>query len=344
MDQVRHVVKALMRYGPKYTVISKVTGVPITTVRYIIRRKLLELGFTLRIAIDYSKLGLQWYLVELKPTLPPNYFLEILELFGNSMYLRYYTYLLNSKKFLTFFSIPPKFENDFISFFNKLVKLNLLKEYNCKKLSYRRVVPLRVDCFDFENGVWMQDWDKKPRDEEIPEVFEEPNQISGLTSLDLKILAELYRNSFANYTDIAKKLNVARQTVKRHYEKILQVIYLYMLFWMPINTPEHVCIPIFLQTNSSVNARKTVLNIPFTHLEMRDEDSQFYSLLFAPSIGFYKVLKYLNEKRLIEQIDFLDFENTMGFFPPYNLFKDKKGWINVFEEVLQKILREIRVI
>jgi len=343
MSQTRKVVEALMKHGPKYTAISRETGVPITTVRYILKEKLPKLGFRLHAAINYGKLGLQRCLVMMEASLSPHHMSSLLDLFGEMMYLNYYTYLLNERKFLTIFSIPSKFEDSFIRFLDELVELGIIKKYDFKRLLYRRVVPLRVECFDFDRGVWMQNWQDKPRAQEVPEIYEDPRQTIQLSSLDLKVLTDLHRNSFMRYTSIARRLNIARQTVKRHYEKILQLIYLYMLFWMPTEHPELVCTPIFIQTYSSDKIRKALLDIPFTHLEMKSVDSDYYTLLFAPSLGFYSVLRYINERVPSTKIDFLSMEYAANFVLPHNLFIDKEGWLNMFDFGLQKILKEVRL-
>ncbi len=343
MSQVRQVVEALMKHGPKYTTISRETGVPVTTVRYILREKLPKLGFTIRPAINYGRLGLQRYLVMLESTLSPHYLINLLDLFGDTMYLSYYAYLLNDNKFLTIFSIPPKFEYSLTNLLDELAEFNVIQRYDFKKLLYRRIIPLRVDCFDFNNGVWMQNWDEMQIGENVPEIYEEPSPINELTLLDLKILFELYMNPFASYTDVASKLNITRQTVKRHYQKVLPMIYLYNVFWMPRDYPELVCTPILIRTYLDGEVRKIMLNIPFTHVEMRTENSEYYTILFVPSLGFYKVLKYIGEKRIFKQVHFLSMEYAANFTFPLNLYNDKKGWINIFEVGLQKILKEVKL-
>lgn len=341
MSQVRQVVEALMKYGPKYSTISRETGVSVTTVRYIIREKLSRLGFTIHPAINYGKLGLRRYLVFLEPNYSPDYLVNLLDLFGETMYLSYYAYLLNEKKFLTIFSTPSNFENSLINFLDELTILGVFRRYHIKKLEYRRIIPFRVDCFDFEKGVWLQNWEEKPRNEEVPEIYEAPDQLNGLTGLDLKILVELFKDPFSSCIDLAKKLGITRQTVKRHLEKILQTIYLYMLYWTPVEYPELVCTPMFLQTE--INHRETILNIPFTYLEMRDENSNYYSISLVPSIGFYKVLRYASERVTSKKVDFLSMEYAGNFTVAYMLFKDRKGWINIFEEGLQKIIERVKL-
>jgi hypothetical protein len=344
MNQIRKVVEALMKHGPKYTTISRETGVPITTVRYILREKLPKLGFTLHAAINYGKLGLQRYMVTIDTSLAPNYMTSLLKLFGETMYLSYYSYLLSRRKFFTIFSIPPKFESSFIAFLDDLIRLDLIRTYELKKLYYRRILSFREDCFDFDNGVWIQNWEAIPRVNEVPEIYEMAEQTESLTTIDLKILNELVKDSLIKLTNIAMKLNVTRQTIKRHYSKILKTIYQYTILWIPPHNPEIVCTPVLLQTHFDEAVRRTILNIPFAYLEMKSEDLNYYTILLLPSLGFYKVIRYISEKINQVGIDFLSMENAANFLIPHGLFNEKKNeWVNVFEIGLQKILREVEL-
>jgi len=342
MSQIRKVVEALMKHGPKYTTISRETGVPITTVRYILKEKLPKLGFTLHAAINYGKLGLQRYLVIMEPSLSPDHMVNLLDLFGETMYLNYYSYLLQNRKFLTIFSIPPEFETSFMTFLDELVRLRVLNKYYFKKLYYRRIIPFRIDCFDFDKGVWLQNWNNTPRKEEVSEIYEEPEQIEGLTSLDIRILAELQKDSFLRYTTLSRMLNKARQTIKRHYEKISKTIYLYVILWMPKEHPELYCTPILVRANPVDSLRKKLHNVPFIHLEMKTEDLDYYAVFFVPSIGFYKVLRYISESKCIE-LDYLSMDYASNFVPHYNLYDDRKGWVNIFEKGVEKIVKEVRL-
>lgn len=341
-DPSREVVKALMIYGPRYSKISKETGVPVTTVRYILREKLPRLGFIVRAAINYGLLGLQRYLVLIETSLPLEYMCSLLDLLGERAYLNYYTYLMKERKFLTIFSIPPSFQDSFINFLDRLIDLKLLRRYTINKLEYRRLIPFRTNCFDFNRGVWSLNWDEH-KSEELHEIYEIPTGFENLTSLDLKILAKLNENAFVKYTELANYLNVTRQTIKRHYEKIKKTIYMYGLLWIPKENPELVSVPLIVGSSFDEISRKTMLNIPFSHLEMKTDDRKYYVMLFIPSLGFYKTVRYMNERMNIELFDFLSMKYTANFLCDGLPYSDNKGWINVFDLITEKILEKVRL-
>ena len=342
MDATAKVVEALMRLGPHYSKISRETGVPIPTVRYILTNRLPKLGFTARAAINCGALGLQRYLVILKSFLSPNYMSRLLNMFGEIMYLTYYTYLMKDKKFMTIFTLPPKYLDDFIMFLENLKSINIIKDYIVKKLLYMRILPFRVDSFDFRRGVWRQDWPNQYK-YHIPEIYEELNPNPLLDKIDLLILKELQKNIFVKQTDLAKRLGVTRQTVKRHYEHVSKAIYMYAITWVPPWNPELVSSPLLLGSQDAEEARQAIINIPFTYTEMRTVEDDYLGLLLVPSIGLYRVMKYISGKITISDLEFLDMDNTLRFSIHCNLFKDKTGWLNPYEIGIEKIMEKVRL-
>jgi len=108
LEETRKVVEALMKVGPRFSDISRATGIPVSTVRYILLKRLPKLGLSVRASINYGAIGLQRYLVEFKSDHPPQYVSSILDLLGEYAYLDYYTYSMTEKKFLTIFVSTTK--------------------------------------------------------------------------------------------------------------------------------------------------------------------------------------------------------------------------------------------
>ena len=344
MDVERRVVEALMRLGPKYTEISRLTGIPISTVRYILTEKLAKLGLSIRPAVDYNLLGLRDYLTVLRFTIPAHHAVSFLDLLGSLMYLDYYAYLLKSKKFLAMFSVPSHSESSFIQFLEELRNFNILSDYHIKRLQFRKILPFRADCFDFRNGVWMQDWDRREGRLNLSLDVDKPVDEIKFTSLDLRILSEFQRNPFVKYVYLAKRLGVSRQTIKRHISRIIKTVYLYAISWFPKENPELIATPLIINSNSSINVRRAVLKVPFSFLEMGSDDGEYYAMLFLPSIGFYKTMKYLGENLELEWLDFPSMEMAGAFRIHYKLYKDGVGWINTFEKGIEKILKEVKTL
>jgi hypothetical protein len=49
LEETRRVVEALMKVGPRFSDISRATGIPVSTIRYIILKRLPKLGLSVGI-------------------------------------------------------------------------------------------------------------------------------------------------------------------------------------------------------------------------------------------------------------------------------------------------------
>jgi len=338
MDTAALVAEALMKYGPKYAKISKETGVPTATVRYILTKRFPKLGLSVKALINRGLLGLQRYLVMIKPALSPKFTSGLLSILGEFMYLTYYTYLTRQRKFMTIFTLPPKYFDSFVEFLNRLKSTKIIADFEVDKLFYMRGLPFRADCFDFREGVWRQDW--KERDSWVPEVYENPNTELNLDKIDLLILKELRKDAFIKYIDLAKMLKLTRQTIKKHYERAVKAVYMYAIFWFPPWNPETIAVPVITISHDIEGARRALINVPYTFTEMRTAD-KYLTFSVIPSIDFYRTVKYVNTSAIISDIDFPDMNNTLNFEIHPNLYSDRVGWLNPFDIGIEKILEKV---
>jgi len=337
LEEARRVVEALMKVGPRFSDISRATGIPVSTVRYILLKRLPKLGLSVRASINYGALGLQRYLVEFRSDHPPQYLSGILDLMGEYAYLDYYTYSMIEKKFLTIFSIPPKYENSLLDFIQLLKLTGLIKDIKVSKLTYMRVLPFMTECFDFSKGVWLQDWMHMPRDREITEMPEYPDPNPEIDEIDLAILAELQKRVIpVKYNQFAKKLNVSRQTISKHFRHALRFVNLFSVIWFPFMYPELVVSPLLIRTAYEDEMRKVIINIPFTYAEMKSEED-YFAFLWAPSIGLYTSIKFLTISVKVKEWHFQDLEYSGKFSIQFKLYKNG-SWINPFEEITQRFL------
>ena len=338
MDTAAIVAEALMNYGPKYAKISKETGVPTATVRYILTKRFPKLGLSVKALINRGLLGLQRYLVMINPALSPKFTSGLLSILGEFMYLTYYTYLTRQRKFMTIFTLPPKYFDSFVEFLNRLKSAKIVADFEVDKLFYMRGLPFRVDCFDFREGVWRQDW--KERDSWVPEVYENPNTELNLDKIDLLILKELRKDAFIKYIDLAKILKLTRQTIKKHYERAVKAVYMYAIFWFPPWNPETIAVPVITISHDVEGARRALINVPYTFTEMRTAD-KYLTFSVIPSIDFYRTVKYVNTSAIISDIDFPDMNITLNFEIHPNLYSDRFGWLNPFDISIEKILEKV---
>jgi len=342
VEETRKVVEALMRVGPRFSDISKATGVPVSTVRYILLKRLPKLGLTVRASINYGALGLQRYLVEFKSKYPAHYISKILDLLGEYMYLDYYTYSMTGKKFFTIFAIPPKYEKDFLEFLHAMEVLELINEVNVRRLVYMRLVPFMTEFFDFSRGIWDQGWANKPRTRELQEFPEYPDPDPKIDELDLKLLAQLQKQVIPlKYSELARRFKVTRQTISKHYKRIKKLINLFAIIWFPFMNPELMVSPLTVKTEARDEFRKIVLSVPFTYTELRSEQGEYFAMLMVPTIGFYTTMKFLTESIDLVELNFQDMEYSGKFAIQHNLYKEGI-WINVFEKGIEKLLEVVQ--
>jgi len=342
LEETRKVVEALMKVGPRFSDISRATGIPVSTVRYILLKRLPKLGLSVRASINYGALGLQRYLVEFKSSYPSHYISRILDLLGESMYLDYYTYSMNGDKFFAIFAVPPKYESSFLEFLQILEILGLIESISVRKLTYVQYLPFMVEFFDFSRGVWLQDWINHLRSRDVKELIEYPDPNPRIDKIDLIILAELQKCAIpVKYSLLAKKFNLSRQTVSKHFKDAWKLIKLFAIMWFPVMHPELVALPLMVKTSYKSSIRKTLLSIPFTYTEMRSEKGEYFAMLMPPSIGLYMTLKFLTESIELEELLFQNMEYSGKFPVPYMLYEES-SWINPFEKGVQNLVEIIQ--
>jgi len=342
VEEARRVVKALMRVGPRLTEISKATGVPISTVRYILQKRLPKLGLSVHASINYGALGLQRYLVRFKGGYPAHYISRLLDIFGESFYLDYYTYLMTDKEFLAVFALPPIYEKEFFEFLSTMEALGLIESPDVCRLTYMRPLPFMAEFFDFSNGVWVQDWVNRTYARDLPEAPEYPVLRPRIDRIDLMILSELQENAAAiKYTEFARRLGVSRQTISKHFKHVKRLINFYTVFWFPPMNPELVISPIIVKTKAERDSRRTLLSVPFAFNEFRSERGEYYAMLLIPSVGLYSTLKFLHEHVSQLELEFQDMEYSGKFALQYELFKEG-SWINVFETAVDRLIEIIQ--
>ena len=341
MEETRKVVEALMRVGPRFSDISKATGVPVSTVRYILLKRLPKLGLTVRASINYGALGLQRYLVEFKSKYPAHYISKILDLLGEYMYLDYYTYSMTGKKFYAIFAIPSSYEKEFLRFLQVIQSIGLISDMDVHKLTYMRPLPFMTEFFDFSRGVWLQDWINKSRSRDVKEIPEYPDPHPKIDRIDLMLIAELQESVIPiKYSALAKKLKLTRQTISKHYKHVKKFINFFTIFWVPHMDPQLFVLPLIIKVEARKEFRDILLRVPFTHAEFRTDKGEYFAMLIIPNVGLYTTLKFLTSSLEIIEMNVQDMEYSGKFTIQYNLFKDG-AWINIFDKAAERLIETV---
>ncbi len=161
-----------------------------------------------------------------------------------------------------------------------------------------------VNWFDPESGTWVFSWgmwieELIHKGTELPYTLMDPKNFTNRADyLDLFIVKELEKDATISFVDIARKLNVHRQSVERHYrEHVLK---------RGLIESVQVMISPFDKKGSSEPV--------FFHFRFHDyaHMAKFaLSLLDKPFVHF--VGKVLNEKALVAYMHFLSRKDFRGF-------------------------------
>lgn len=123
--------------------------------------------------------------------------------------------------------VPRTLLRQFKEFVAKMAEMNMIKNYRI--LATGDSVPNFPDysSYNSSTGEWTFDWDGwmrelndgKPSKKKIVDPKEE--SVIDIDKVDLQIMEELEKNARANFTDIARAVNISAQAVKHRYDSKL---------------------------------------------------------------------------------------------------------------------------
>ncbi|HUK74501.1 MAG TPA: hypothetical protein VLU99_01820 [Nitrososphaerales archaeon] len=217
--KMREFVKAIGVYGPDISMVSKKIGVHRETARYWYKTKLLGKGFVVQAAVAYERLGLKYVVmvVDFEDGFE-EYVKPILWAMSETCYVRYYNRTLPKGDYIVHAIVPEERVGDYASFVWKLRDMGIFRSVEVFVADWHRNVPMRVDSFDFEHGVWDLDWANltvKYDDRDNAR----PRSVAKFDRLDLEILKQLQLDANATLTTIAAKAGASMKNTQYHFWK-----------------------------------------------------------------------------------------------------------------------------
>jgi len=207
--------------GPRNLLeISRITGVPFTTVYHRISQIESKSERVVRVLPNITKLGMSrmMVLVAAKPGLEdivnqalriPNYWRSIERCEG--------AFTHHSIQI-----VPTKFLKEFREYISTMQAMNLIKSYRI--IQTGNCYPIFPDFSNYECGSaeWIFEWEgwlKSVQTETPTETIQDERAESlPVERLDLEIISYLEENARMKFTDIADKINTSPQTVKYRYD------------------------------------------------------------------------------------------------------------------------------
>ncbi|KYH37588.1 MAG: hypothetical protein AYL29_003720 [Candidatus Bathyarchaeota archaeon B24] len=356
-EDLRLLASAIRVFGPRnYTAIARVTGLPVETVRYKIRRNLLGRGIRVHVHINFGALGLAryWMFLEFSEDWESRA-VELLDRLARNDYIVYFGRVIPWGSFFSLLALPPKFEAKYRIFLDKLVDMGVLKSYGMTRMNWIRFFSMRIDCYDFKNATWRFEWDTLSRsDRPVAVSIEEDVQKPRIDKLDLQIAGMLQANSSITMRELARKLGVEYKRLLYHYkEHVLGrgIVKGYIVKWhgdRRWRKPLVRMVGVFndLSPEEVEEVKEAFQDIPFTRFDAYSAASGVYlAYLVVPAEHLQGMLKYIWKTlpRLKRKMryGFIDPECSRSYMLPLKPFDEKGGWkfsikanLNLLYEVL----------
>lgn len=344
-------VNLVTELGPDIAEISRRLKQNRESVRYRYKEKIVKRGFAIKANLDYGALGLRRIVMKLG--VAPAYSQkahEVFEAMSDLCYLVAYAGTMPSELYIVHAGVPAEFTGDFHQFIEGLKEKGIFSSVEFFDCDWFRVVPMRAECFDFDEGIWDFDWSNPPPVDKkaARATISERKQID---EIDLLLVKELWRNSDRSLVDIQaaiKKVNgvdVNYKTLGWHYAHHVlgrHLISDYSIAWHGLKynftrertgrLAKHGYLGVSFivsgtDENEKMALRSRLNRLPFLWSEATGE--AYYSQLYFPLEMVNEALDYLKallrpygkraEMFLLDQTEMASF--TIG----YKLWDERKG-------------------
>lgn len=210
------------------TALAKNTNLPITTVRFRLKKMMKDAQVSVTINPNLSKLGLA------KAFIIANAFLghqdRLLETIKNTAYWTYVTRCYGKYDgYCAYFAFPANYINELENYVNEAKRLQVFSNSQFFWVTNSRVVPPNFSWFDFERKEWKfqwEDWinDVSTASSKLPELIREPHDYPIMVDKkDLLIIKEFQKDESIEFKKLAKIVRITPQSIGFRYSKhILQ--------------------------------------------------------------------------------------------------------------------------
>ena len=215
--KIAEMVKLITKYGPQINHIARELRIHKETVRYWYKERLLKKGYTVQAVPNHEKLGLKRVvaIAEFSTEFRP-YADAILMAMSELCYLTSFIKALPEDLYSIHANVPQERVNDWIRFAGALKERGLFNSIQAVPFEWTRVVPMRSEVYDFEDGVWQYDWMSKPK-LEFSQSSLVPLSKSKFDSVDLGLIKQLQIDPDVSLVDVGNRLHVNYKTLTWHY-------------------------------------------------------------------------------------------------------------------------------
>ncbi|MGC8934856.1 MAG: hypothetical protein ACP5LN_06860 [Thermoproteota archaeon] len=339
------IIEAIKTVGPRNcSLISRMTGIPVETVRYKITKQLIRKGIAFRPIVDFELMGLRRAFVRMTFNKEvQNRATEIL----NNLHpfgLTYYARTLPDGAYETMFAMPYYQTRLYEVFFERLVEERILNSFEISPLDYVQSVSLRPEYYDFKKGEWKIDWDNLvPMGIRLSneEAFAPRRDLVKVDFIDLLIVHEMQRNAFFRINQLQKSLNINSKTLRYHFTSHLvknRLIAGYAIYWRDLKYGNDKTVGVMIKVRNVLPHEKQQLEeislkIPFSwNYAYSGKEKTFYLMLFIPSEYYTILLSKITDSltKFNDRVEnvLLDYKRVNSFTIPIALYdRELNDWI-----------------
>ena len=222
IDRESQILSLILKVGADIPEISRLSGIPAETVRYLYKEHVLKRRMRVQRELDHDKLGLTHiqFIVTADPELEPLFYNNLLDSgVWNELYLNTLYRIIPEDQFFLDHLAPPSFHAKLRDFYRELEELGVVKvhqTYDCSRVTHPR---MWVEDYNWELPGWDFDWSAsslRPRQSVEDTPTSEPVK---LDKTDLLLVQHLQYRYDQKVTDIAARETIDRYTASWHFRK-----------------------------------------------------------------------------------------------------------------------------
>ncbi|MHB1908770.1 MAG: hypothetical protein ACYCQJ_07835 [Nitrososphaerales archaeon] len=280
--------------------ISDYSGIPIETARYMIWHELQNHHVSVGIDIDFGRIGLAQWLIEIKKEANIQ---TIMGFLNGEIGLSYLPYTMVSDTVIAFVAIPENQSYKLEALLEYLVSIGAIRNYTMEKIAFSRHVSFDHSYYNFRKSEWQFDWkdvESRRMNKTVPSLsYPNSSRSPTVDYKDLLILREFQRKVPRSISKLASVLECdsfnARYHYNNHAKHAIKGYYLKVRPYLSVDEQSSfLFVYKFAKEKDFEEARRIALSLPFTTMEMVTEQTYAW---FASLPGEYtnSTFRYLDQ-------------------------------------------------
>ena len=229
LDEVNaKILEAIGKYGARnITTLAKATNLPITTVRFRLKKMMKDGKVLVTVNPNVHNLGLaKAFLAADVPFGRPD---KLLSAIRNT---DYWTYIIRCygkfDGYCAYFAFPARYKEKLEDYWNQAKRLGILTSSKFFWITNSHIVPPNFSWFNFKKREWNFRWEEWVKEilngpEKLPKLLEDPKEYPIVVDRrDLLIIKELQKDESIEFKELAKIVGITPQSVGTRYRKIIE--------------------------------------------------------------------------------------------------------------------------